>query len=266
MAEAIAHRRGAAPAAGQAHESSRTGASSVACGSSHSPVWTADGWMIVLDGAASQWKRSDCSMRGDRARGRVARRRRAASASRWRSTSSGVGVGVQRGEPRAVEPDPRRQEAVAAAEQDDAGVDALAALDARDDLQHRVLEGLTRHGAPPRPRRANARGVGQPRAAGSRRRTRALAAAQPRLGDRGRRRRHDRRVVEPRREPLVRLERSSPRAAAARGRGSAGTRGPPRRRGPRRRAGGTARRRGRSATPGRASTAGSGCAACGRRS
>ena len=42
---------------------SPSAASSVSSGSSDSPVCTGEVWMTVLDGATSQWKRSDCSSR-----------------------------------------------------------------------------------------------------------------------------------------------------------------------------------------------------------
>ena len=68
--------------------SSRKSRSSCAPGSPQRPVCTSDGWMIVLDGATSQWKRCVASSRAigpavrvaggdalDRRRGAAARRR-----------------------------------------------------------------------------------------------------------------------------------------------------------------------------------------------
>src|SRR5205085_2052162 len=59
-------RRGPAEDAGDdlVHATSfSTRSASVASGSTHSPVWTGEGWITVLDGATSQWNRSDCSSR-----------------------------------------------------------------------------------------------------------------------------------------------------------------------------------------------------------
>ena len=133
-------------------------------GSSVSPVCTGEHWMIVLDGATSQWKRSDA---GSAAIGPASASPAAIRAERVEVAADRVDVGVRRERARAgpVERDARGEEAPRAAEQDDAGVDALAALDARDHAHDRVLERARRHGAPPRPRRRTRAG---PRAGASR--------------------------------------------------------------------------------------------------
>ena len=61
---------------------------SVSSGSSHSPVWTGEVWITVLDGATSQWKRSDCSSCATGPESGVARRRSASIASRCARTSA----------------------------------------------------------------------------------------------------------------------------------------------------------------------------------
>ena len=81
---------------------------------------------------------------------RAPRRGRASGASARRRASSSA--------------DARGEEAPRPAEQHDAGVDALAALDLRDDAHDRVLERASAAGAPPRPRRRSARGASQPAA------------------------------------------------------------------------------------------------------
>src|SRR4051794_13715876 len=64
-----------------------------------------------------------------------------------RADLRGLALGGERGEQRLVEVRPRAEEPQRAAEEDDAGVDGLAALDARDDSQRGVLERLAaRHG------------------------------------------------------------------------------------------------------------------------
>ena len=109
--------------------------------------------------------------------------------SRWRriasmSRSGGACAGGPR-RPAVVPPG-----LAAAAVDDDADVQSLAALDARDDAPDRVLEGVVRrgHGAPPRPRsrtRAERRGARR----SSSRRSRARAPGRRRASRRARRRR-----------------------------------------------------------------------------
>ena len=87
----------------------------------------------------------------------------------------GVAAGRERGEQRLVEVRAGAEEAQRAAEEHDAGVDRLAALDARDDPQRGVLERATRgHARPPRPtsRGASSRRVRNSRVRGRRRPTR----------------------------------------------------------------------------------------------
>ena len=140
-----------------------------------------------------------------------------------RATSAGARSGASAASRRSSSSTRARQEVALAAEQDDAGVDPLAALDPRDDAQDRVAELAT---APARARSAsspNARGASSRRAQvvdvasrrGRRRRASRRARGDHALEQRARRRRG--------REPLVRLERSSRRVAAARARRSAGT-------------------------------------------
>src|SRR5829696_6740823 len=59
----------------------------------------------------------------------------------------GIDLGSERPEPRLVERRSCREEASGPAQEDHAGVEALAALDPRDDSDHRVLERLTGHHA-----------------------------------------------------------------------------------------------------------------------
>ena len=126
--------------------------SSVA-GSSHRPVWTSEGWIIVLDGELSQRKRSGAaSFAMGPAAASPAATARIESRWAWR----------ERREAAFVEGDPRLKVALRATQQDDPDVEALAALDARQEPHDRVLEGVTRrfgHGPPPRRR------VGAPSAA-----------------------------------------------------------------------------------------------------
>ena len=110
-----------------------------AWGSSHSPVWTPEGWMIVEAGATSQPKRSDwCSWRAHR---RPGRRRRSRGRSRgWCGRRPG------RDRARSRRAWPRRARRAGRGSRgggtdDDADVDPLAALDARDDADDGVREG-----------------------------------------------------------------------------------------------------------------------------
>ena len=114
-------------------------------GSVVSPVWTGPGWTIVLAGATSQWKRSDGGSWaiGPPAASPAAIRSTVASSGR---TSLASQPGDERGEQRLVEVRAGAEEAQRAAEEHDAGVDRLAALDARDDPQRGVLERLLRAG------------------------------------------------------------------------------------------------------------------------
>ena len=69
-------------------------------GSPQTPVCTADGWMIVLDGATSQWKRavvSSCAIGPPSASPAAIR----SIASRCARTASRSSSGAERGEPRA---------------------------------------------------------------------------------------------------------------------------------------------------------------------
>ena len=121
---------------------------SVASGSSDSPVWTGEVWITVLDGATSQWKRSDCSSWATGPESAVPGgdlRHRVEVGAHLRD----VELGGERRQPRLVERDPRREVAPRAAEEDDADVHALAALDPRDDAHDRVLERAA-HGTHPR--------------------------------------------------------------------------------------------------------------------
>ena len=129
--------------------------SSSAAGSAVRPVCTGEGCTIVLAGAVSQWKRSDWSQ----ARRRCPPSSRALGHRHQRLQLGAhlgrVAVRRQRGEQRLVERDARAEEAQRPAEQHHAGVERLAALDARDDAQHRVLERLSaRAHRPPPPIRA----------------------------------------------------------------------------------------------------------------
>ena len=246
--------------------------SSVSSGSSQRPVWTGEVWMIVLDGATSQWKRSDWSSRAtgpaSASPGRDARHR-----VEVRAHLGGVEIGGEAGQARLVERRARGQVAARAAEEHHADVHALAALDPRDDAHDRVLERLRiRHAAAPRcsPRRACSasrrerarrrqparRGSPHTRSrVGPARRARATTASRSASG------------AEPLSQAARRPRGSSPRsgsstwsAIAGNGLRRVGLRAPSRGGGSR------APRRGRSATRGRARRAGSGCAACGRRS
>ena len=115
-------------------------------------MWTSDAWMIVLDGDTSQWNRSAGSSRAigpadaspaairsiaSRCERTVARSRSGATAATRASSSSIL----------------RAEIALPPAEQDHPDVELLAALDARHDPDHRVLEDVTRrrgHARPPR--------------------------------------------------------------------------------------------------------------------
>ena len=181
------------------------------------PVWTGPGCTIVLAGATSQWKRSDCgsaaigppagSPAGDRARSS-----RSARAHRGR-----VAVGRERGQQPLVELRAGAEEAQRAAEQHDAGVDRLAALDARDDPQRGVLERLTRRTRSASS--AHSRGACR-RASGTRRRRRRRPSS---AGHQRGGRAPGRHAAPAARRPPA----SSRRRAAARGRGSPGTRRAP---------------------------------------
>ena len=113
--------------------------SSSVAGSPQSPVCTADGWMIVLDGATSQWKRAVVS---SAAIGPASGSPCGDSLDRLEVRSHGLGidVGPQRGEPLLVERRARTEVVERSREHDDAHVDPLAALDARDDAVHGVGE------------------------------------------------------------------------------------------------------------------------------
>src|SRR5581483_4711354 len=89
--------------AGTGSTSSANSASSVACGSSESPVCTAEGWMIVLEGATSHPNRSDAgsaaiaSPSGSPAATRT-------RASRWARTSSAEASGASAASRRSSSP------------------------------------------------------------------------------------------------------------------------------------------------------------------
>ena len=100
---------------------------------------TGEHWITVLDGATSQWKRSEAGSAAIGA-GRLVARRDARERVEVAADRRHVGVGRERAHARLVEHDAGGEEAARAAEEDDAGVDALAALDARDDAHQRVLE------------------------------------------------------------------------------------------------------------------------------
>ena len=122
--------------------SSANSRSSSPAGSPVRPVCTGEGCTIVLDGAVSQWKRSDCGIVATcPPSGRPSAT--ATSVSSCARTSAGSQPGRERGQQRLVELDAGAEEAQRAAEQHHAGVDGLAALDARDDAHHRVLERLS---------------------------------------------------------------------------------------------------------------------------
>jgi hypothetical protein len=59
---------------------------------------------------------------------------------------------AERGLASGIQLEKRAEEAMRSALEDDADVQLLAALDTRDESDDRVLEGLKRHDAPPRPR------------------------------------------------------------------------------------------------------------------
>ena len=202
---------------------SRTGARARRPGSSVRPVWTAEGWMIVLAGATSQWNRSAMPERGDRPARRVAR-------GRWaRSPRGGDGPSPDPGRARAprgglVEVRPGADERLRPAQQDDPDVEALPALDPRDDADDGVLVRATRlvgHARPP-PRTGAARPAAAPgsgrrrarwpsaspasRSSGSH--TSGMAATRPSTGRR----------VERAARAARRPRRSSRRTAAGRGR------------------------------------------------
>ena len=136
--------------------------SSSVAGSSHSPVWTSDGWIIVLDGETSQWNRSAWPSRAiGPASGSPAAIR--SMALEMRPDRGRIEVRGERREPALVEGDPGLEVAPRATQQDDPDVEALAALDARQQPHDRVLEGVTRrlgHGPPPRRSRAALRAAG----------------------------------------------------------------------------------------------------------
>ena len=214
------------------------------------------GCTIVLDGAVSQWKRSDGGSAAigppSGVAGRDALERRAAARARRRARSRA----------RARPAPPRRARVRAprkpqrAAEQHDAGVEASP----------RSTRGTTRTIAYWKSSRAGTLGLLhplarrlEPRAPGARRTARrrptpAGTSAAARAGSASGASRASASAIEPGRgqQHVVADRRERPPRDAPAGR---------RRRGARR-----ARRRGRSATGCRASAAGSGCAACGRRS
>ena len=115
------------------------------------PVCTGDVWMIVLRGETSQWKRARCgsspigpaSAPPRQTRGIIVEvalrsppRSIAGSSASSRATSSSIA---------------RLEEIGGRAGEDDAGVDELAALDARDDADDGVvIRVLSGHGRPPR--------------------------------------------------------------------------------------------------------------------
>ena len=114
--------------------SSRNSRSSCASGSPQMPVCTSDGWMIVLDGATSQWKRavmSSCAIGPAR---RVARGD-ALDRLEVGAHRVGVEVGRERGAAAARRAACARQVAERPAEDDHADVDPLAALDPRHDAE-----------------------------------------------------------------------------------------------------------------------------------
>ncbi len=169
------HRLRVSPAARPAM---RTAAPASAAGSSVRPVWIADGWMIVDDGALSQPKRSDgCSAARAPAAGSPPAMSH--SACRCGRTSCGSSAGAIAASRAASSADARGEEVALAAVDDHAGIDALAARQARHDTHDHVLE-LSGHHAPP-PARAPPRalGLGHERArrrAGARRRSAARSA------------------------------------------------------------------------------------------
>ena len=187
--------------------------SSSSRGSLVRPVWTGPACTIVLAGATSQWKRSEAGSCGDRAALRLAVGD-VLDRLQQRLDLGRVAPGRERGQQRLVEVGAGAEEAQRAAEEHDAGVDRLAALDARDDPQRRVLERATPfgHARPPAPTRAAPRAAGPgTRRRGRRRPTRA-GPARPRPPGR------------PGRRAARRRRRSTPRRAAGRGRGSPGRR------------------------------------------
>ncbi len=110
------------------------------------PVWTGPAWTIVLAGATSQWKRSDCGSAAIAPPWRVAVRD-VLDRAQQRADLGGLALGRERRQQRLVEVGAGAEEAQRAAEQHDAGVDRLAALDPRDHAQRGVLEGLALHRA-----------------------------------------------------------------------------------------------------------------------
>ena len=214
--------------------------------------------MIVLDGATSQPKRSDGGSAAIGAGRRVARGDAHDRVEVRRAPPRGRAPGASAARRALVERDARAEEVALAAEEHDAGVDPLAALDTRA----RRARSRRRTGyAPARACSASSRTRAARRAAarGTRRSVSACApasqscgtsattasssapvdrAAQPRIGG-------DDRAGD---------GSSTCSAICGNGRAACSARTQPAR------AGGRARRRGRSATAGRARAAGSGCA------
>ena len=116
-------------------------------------MWIGDGWTIVLDAAVSQPKRSDWGRAAIAPARRVARGD-ADEAVEVAPDAVGVGARRQRAQARLVELGARGEEAAAPAEDHDAGVERLAALEVGHHAPDRVLEGVTLAArGPPRPRR-----------------------------------------------------------------------------------------------------------------
>ena len=207
--------------------------------------------MIVLDGDDEPVEaRRRVELRRS---GRPPRRRRAirSIASRCGRTAAGSRAGQSAASRSLVERGPGREVAERPAEDDDADVDPLAALDARHDAGRR----RRRTGYRPRARSAsstNARGCREPPEQVVARTTCGSSPVEP-LG------RGSRAAISSsssrghaRREPRVGGRRSSRRTAAARARRSRGTASARGRRPAPSRGGSRARRRGRSARAGRA--------------
>jgi len=106
---------------------------------SQTPVCTGEGWMMVLRGDVSQWKRSRCEMFAHQV---------------------GVGFGPERFEARRIEVYARGEISLLKAENDHAGIDELLPLDAGHDAQEGVIKrGGSGHGSPPVRRYAQRRGA-----------------------------------------------------------------------------------------------------------
>ena len=235
--------------------------SSVAWGSSDRPVWTSDGWMIVLDGATSQPKRSDGGSSAIAPPSGLPAATRT-SASRCARTTSADVPGASAASLRSSRPTLTARKSRWRQNSTTPALKHSPRSTRGHHAQDRVGERARCRLGHVRPPAANARALHAPEqildvCLGA-------VACEPA-------RRHQRDdlleqcAVDRGREPLVRLDDRSRAAAAARARRSAGTAARHARPGRGLRAAGRARRRGRSATAGRARSACSGCAGCGRR-